>query len=289
MNFLFSLRLALFAGLVVALLGCGTNIFPKYTTLGDLRILTVIADPPEANPGDTVTFTPVLSDMNGQGRIINYAVQACIDPGVGIGVTPGCQNPDLSSLQTGTVSIPAGASLTYTGPVPSFSLTMPDATTILASRSLADQYNGVAYLVFYSISIPDGPSVDSFLRVIVSSASKTPKNLNPVMTSVDLNDGPVTGVISMPLSPADFRATAPASSTETYQVMQKDGSFTAQSEELITTWFISDGEFDFSRTIGSTENLWSPPDSKPATRGLVMVAVTRDGRGGAAFRKIEMN
>ncbi len=284
-----SRRLAITLCLAIALSSCGTNNFPKYEDLGDLRILTIIVDQPEVNPGTTVTFTPVLSDLNGQGRAINFAVQGCIDPGVGIGAVPVCVAPDPASIQTGTVTIAPGASQTYTGPVSSFTLTMPDAATIFAGRSSTDQYNGVAYLVFYSISVPNGPTVNSFLRVIISSASKTQKNQDPVMSSVDINDSPITGIIPMPASSANFRVTYPPSSAETYQSMLQDGSVTTQTEELISTWFISDGAFDSSRTIGNTEDSWTPPDSKPVGRGGVIFVVTRDGRGGAAFQKVEMN
>jgi len=210
----------LFAAAILAILAaCNQPDFPKYTDLGDLRILTVISSAPEASPGDTVTFTPVLSDLNGQGRTIHYSVEGCIDPGVGIGVEPACSTPDLASMQSGTVVIPAGSSQTYTGSVASFSLTMPDAATMFAYRSAADQYNGVAYLVFYRISIVNGPSVDSFLRVIVTPGSKTQKNQNPAVTSVDVNNIPITGIIPMPGSGAHFRVTAPAGSSETYQFM----------------------------------------------------------------------
>jgi hypothetical protein len=289
MRILGAARFVLVIGAVAILVGCNQTDFPKYNALGDLRILTVIADTPEANPGDTVTFTPVVSDLGGNGRELGYAVQACIDPGVGIGAVPACVNPDPTSLQTGTISISAGVSRTYTGPVASFSLTMPDAETLFANRSDADQYNGVAYLVFYSISVPDGPSVNSFLRVFITPGSKTPKNQNPVIASVDLNDVPVSGVIPVPTSSVNFRVTSPASSAETYQVMNTDGSFTTRTEELVTTWFVSDGLFDFIRTIGDSENSWAPPESRPANRGIVILVVTRDGRGGAAFQKLELN
>jgi hypothetical protein len=93
----------------------------------------------------------------------------------------------------------------------------------------------------------------------------------------------------MPTSDSNFRVISPASSSETYQVMQNDGSFLTRTEEMLNTWFVSDGEFDFSRTTGSTENLWTPPGSKPSNRGMVILVVTRDGRGGSTFRKIEMN
>jgi hypothetical protein len=280
--------LALIVAVVMSQCG-NTNDLPKYQALGDLRILTIVASAPEANPGDSVTFTPVLSDLNGHGRTINYSVQACLDPGVGNGADPTCLNPDPASIQTGTVTVPAGASQTYTGPVTPFTLTMPDAGIIFANRSIVDQYNGVIYLVQYNISIPNGPAISSFLRVFVSIASKSQKNQNPSIASLDLNDSPVPGSIPMPTSAGNFRVVSPASSSETYQVMQLDGSFLTRTEEMLNTWFVSDGEFDFSRTTGSAENLWSPPGSKPAGRGVVVLVVTRDGRGGAAFQKIEMN
>ncbi len=284
------IRFILAVIVAVVTMHCGnTDDMPKYQALGDLRILTIVVSAPESNPGDTVTFTPVLSDLNGGGRTINYAVQACIDPGVGSGADPTCLAPDTASIQTGTVTIPAGASRTYTGPVTPFSLTMPDAGIIFAQRSIADQYKGVIYLVQYNISVPNGPAINSFLRVFVSTGSKLQKNQNPTIASMDLNDSPVSGGIPMPTSGPNFRVVSPASSSETYQVMQRDGSFVTRTEEMLNTWFVSDGEFDYSRTIGGTENLWTPPGSKPADRGVVVLVVTRDGRGGSAFQKIEMN
>jgi hypothetical protein len=286
----FAARFGLAFILIIMMTNCGRNDLPKYQALGDLRILTIVVDKPEVNPGDTVTFTPVLSDLSGQGRAINFAVQACVDPGVANGADPTCLNPDPASIQTGAITIPAGASQTYTGPVASFSLTMPDANTIFANRSPADLYNGVIYLVQYNISVPNGPAINSFLRVFVSDATtKTQKNQNPSITSVDLNDSPIPDTITMPTSGSNFRVISPASSSETYQIMQNDGSSLTRTEEMLNTWFVSDGEFDFSRTTGSTENLWTPPGSKPSNRGMVILVVTRDGRGGSVFQKIEMN
>jgi hypothetical protein len=166
---------------------------------------------------------------------------------------------------------------------------MPDASIIFAKRSVVDQFNGVIYLVQYNISVPNGPAINAFLRVFVSTRSKSQMNQNPLITSIDLNDSPVPGTILMPTSDSNFRVVSPASSSEPYQVMQYDGSFLTRTEEMLNTWFVSDGEFDYSRTIGSTENVWAPPGSKPAERGAVILVVTRDGRGGAAFQTIEMN
>jgi hypothetical protein len=269
---------------------CAPKEFPNYNLLGGLRILTVIADHPEVSPGDTVSFTPVLSDLNGQGRTLTYSVQACVDPGVGLGAQPVCSDPDPASIQSGTLTPAAGTSSTYTGPVAAFSVVMPSDTAIFAGRNAADQYNGVSYLVLYQISTADGAeTVQSFLRVKVSSAAKTQKNANPNIVSVDRDGSPVSGVFSIPSSLSVFKISAAAGAAESYSKMNRDGSLINAAEELVDTWFISDGLFEYQRTLSQTANSWAPPASKPSGRGAVIVVVTRDGRGGAAFQKVEMN
>ncbi|HTG02381.1 MAG TPA: hypothetical protein VK654_17500 [Nitrospirota bacterium] len=288
------MRIVLMSILAALTSTCGHSDLPKYQTLGDLRILDVLVDKPEANPGDVVTFTPVLSDLLGNGRQINYSVQACVDPGLAFGADPVCTIPDPASIQSGSLTIPAGADATYTDAVSPFTLTMPDSATMFAGRSPADRYNGVIYLVQFNIGITNGPAINSFLRVFVSDPSvKTSLNQNPT-SSIDLNDTPVLDefttrtTIAMPVTAVNFRATSPASSLETYQYMQPDGTLLTRTEQMLHSWFTTDGEFDYSRTDNGTENKWSSA-AKPSGRSAVIVVITRDGRGGSTFKKIAMN
>ena len=178
---------------------------------------------------------------------------------------------------------------TYTGPTTTFAVTMPSADIIFASRSAADQYNGVSYLVFYTISVPGVKTIDSFVRVVVSSPDKTVKNHNPAIASVAMNNEPITTGISIPVSITQFRVTTQPESSETYSFMHQDNGISVHTEELITTWFVSDGELDFTRTVGNVDNEWAPPSSMPAVRGMVLIVVTRDERGGTTYRKVELN
>jgi len=268
---------------------CSRKKFTEYNILGDLRVLTIIVDQPEVNPGTPVSLTPVLSDLQGAGRTLNYSVQTCIDPGLGNGVkVTSCASPDTT--QSGTTTIPAGSGNTYTDAVSPFSVTVPDAATIFASASAVQQYNGIAYLVFYTLSVPGGgASVSSYVRVMVTATTKVTKNANPTITSVNLADSPIASPITMPIVAENLSVMSPVGATETYQVMRPPGSLSTMTENLVSTWFISDGTTQFQRTLGISENLWTPPDIKPTTRGLVIMVVTRDGRGGAVYQKIEMN
>ena len=271
--------------------GCSKKNFTDYNILGDLRVLTIIVDQPEVNPGTTVNLTPVLSDLQGAGRTLNFSVQTCIDPGLGNGVkVTSCANPDVVNTQSGTTTIPAGAGNTFTDAVAPFAVIVPAAPTIFASANPVQQFNGINYLVFYTLSIPGGgASVSSFVRVIVTAASKVTKNADPTITSVNLNDSPIASPITMPTVAGNLSVVSPAGASETYQVMRPDGSLLTLTETLVNTFFISDGSTQFQRTFGSDENLWTPPATKPSTRGGVVIVVTRDGRGGAGFQKIEMN
>ena len=284
--------LKIFGPLVFAIIlsSCSKNNLPEYISLGDLRILTMIVDTPEINPGTAVNITPVISDLNGGGRSLNYNIYGCVDPGTGVGAAASCAHPDAATVSSGTIPAATSAASTYTGSVASFAIPASVTTSILLGRSAAQQYNGVAYLVFYELSVPGtATSVTAFVRIVVTTALKTTKNTNPVIQSIDMNDNAVGATTALPVGATNFRATSPDGSSETYFVQQKDGSQTSTQEQLITTWFISLGSFDFYRTLGNGENSWSPPASLPVGHGVVILAVTRDGRGGAAFQKVEFN
>jgi hypothetical protein len=269
--------------LTVSLCACQKNNFPVYSLLGSLRVLTLQATGgPEVNPGASVTIQPVISDLNGGGRNLNVHVQTCVDPGIGLGVQPSCANPD-SDTTTQFSSTTLGSNNTYTGLAPTFSVSVPNVT--LPTPAL--QYNGVNYLVIYTISAVDGSSVTAFKRILVSDPSKTPKNQNPTFTSVSANG------INLAASTAFSAATQYLVPTfgvgsESYQVMLPDGSLKSYTENVTTTWFISDGSMENDRTFGVDTNQWNPT-GKPQSRDAVMVLVSHDGRGGEGFQILQFN
>lgn len=269
-----------------ALASCSEPNLPIYIDLGDLRVIGLQANTPEASPGATVTLTPIVSDFFGAGRTLTFNVQACIDPGVSLGATPTCAVSDTVTPSTGTFVPTAGASTTYTSPVTTFTITTPPATTIFAQQSAQNQYNGVSYLVVYTVSAASGSSVTAFKRILVSTRP-TP-NQNPAIASINLNDVAITGTPATPTQATNFSAIA-SSPTINYQSMNSDGSFSTQTSTLISTWFITDGSFQFDRTTGSGENSFTPPAAKPTTHNLMFFVITRDGRGGEAFQQIQFN
>jgi hypothetical protein len=305
--------------LTIGLGGCAKDNLPDYIQLGSLRVLALKADHPEVAPGASVTITPVVSDF-ALGRALTYSALGCVDPGVGYGAKPSCDGvPGAATLVpvgTAVGTIDSGK-FTHTGAAPQFTVTVP--STILANRSAIDQFNGVAYLVVYTLTATssDGTAsqVVSYKRIIASAdaaaglshlASGALRNSNPALSGISaaprtggaqalsaLVQGlsfPLADTSEIPLSPAFGAGTADAA--EAYTLVGTDGTVRGLTETLTTTWFISDGSMAFYRTNGTDSDAWTPPSAQPKTaagdsRGVFFVVVTRDGRGGESFQIAE--
>lgn len=257
--------------------GCGKGNFAEYNQLGGLRILALQVNQPEVNPGASVTVTPVLSDIVGAGRALNWKAEGCIDPGVGFGAAPSCIRAlDRKDLGSGTVT-PALAFPAYTQAVAAIPVTIP--SDILLSRNAVDQLNGVAYLVTYQVSASDGTTVNAFKRIIASN--RTQKNANP--TILDVLKGGVT-LGALPTENAGVSIRLQAGSAESYSALTTNGQEVTRNETLITTWFVSDGSFEKARVVADSENSYTPPTVAPSGHSVVIVPVVHDGRGGDHFQ-----
>jgi len=267
---------SLAAGFLLTL-GCGKGNFEDYNRLGGLRVLAMKADHPEVAPGTAVLITPVVSDLAVKGRVLNWVATGCADPGIAYGSEPSCDSAvDRVDLGTGVLT-PALVGPAYTQAIDPISVTVP--VTILEGRTSIDQANGVSYLVTYVITAADGSRIQAFKRLVVST--RTQKNTNPTILDIF---GDRKTMISLPVVPTLISVSLPEEAAENYGSITSDGVRINQKETLLVTWFISDGEFDQMRVVGTSENLYSPPQVLPTDHSVVIVAVVRDGRGGEDFR-----
>lgn len=269
----------------ITISGCAGSSLPDYVKLGDLRILTLKLDSPEASPGDTLKLTPVISDLNGKGRALTYSVQTCPDPGITFGLEAKCGNPEFSTgpLPIGTLS-PNDASYTGTGPTVSISVPL----TVLDQETLQNRTNGIAYLILYTVAAPDGTSVTALKRVLVSLSTKANKNSNPAIQSITGNNSVLQATPlfnSLPTTAIPLKATL--STEERIDQVKNDGTIQSSAETLVSTWFYTDGSTQYFRTLGGDATKWTPPSSVPQGRPATLVCVTRDGRGGVDFQILQ--
>jgi hypothetical protein len=270
--------------LILISFGCGQEKLPESSDLGDLRVLALLANSnsnpgrSEYDPGETVTITPVISDINGTSQ--EYKVSACIDPGIAFGAEATCENNsskvDLVANFT-AITAPTAAD-SFTGTANTFQVTLPAAAVIFANRSDVERFNGISYIVIYTLK-NSSKTVTSFKRLIVSE--KTTKNQNAKISQI-LSNG--VALTAMPFGQVVKLTVGLDVGAETYQIKNQDGSLTSLTESITTSWFISDGDVKFLRTGANEETEFTAPAAAVAGRKSFVIAITRDGRGGMDAR-----
>lgn len=270
--------------LSLGLISCSDEL-PDYNTLEDLRIIALKVDLPEVNPGTEVSLNALVSDIGGDGRSLSYSLISCTDPGVAYGAEPSCDNAsDKVEVAEGTVSNLVEENA-YTLEQDSVAFTIP--SEILDLYSEVESYNGVAYLVVYTLTAENGDSVKGFKRIIVTSESKTIKNSNPTIVEVVDENGNELSVL--PQEETDYKINVSSESMETYTEYVSTNSLTSLDEVITTTWFLSDGSMKYYRTINESYNSLTPATEAPTDRPSVIVVVSRDGRGGVDYQKIQFD
>jgi hypothetical protein len=268
------MRWALILALLVS--GCSGDNFKKVYLLENLRVLSLAANLPEVNAGASVTITPFVSDRTGAGRSLSYRVIGCTDPGVTFGSDYSCEGQADRQEWVPLTAMPALAAPFYSEAAPSFSITVP--SNILDGRSADDQFNGVAYLVFYEV-VSSTETVTALKRIFASTRGT--KNTNPVPTSVLAGGATLS---ARPQAQVTLTVDTPSSQFEDYEISNL-GQAIAQKEDLLYSWYVSDGELTEERSSSTKDTKWTPADPIPALGQTLLILVTRDRRGGESIQR----
>lgn len=266
---------------------CSQDDLPDFNKVDSPRVLALMADKPEANPGDLITITPVISDLAATTGVQD-SLQVCIDLGIAYGASSSCEkNPTkvvIHSLRTLTLP---GVGENWTGAGNTASFTLPLDAVIFNQRSNQDKYNGVNYIVEYTLHSPSGVNTTAIKRIAVTESTKTSKNLNPTFSdiladNVSMVNLPVGGIVNLTNNLTN-------ASAETYSIMDAQGVLKNYTEELTVTWFITDGETKYYRSLVGGGNEYTGPSAAPVGRSAYILAVARDDRGGVIVVKRKLN
>lgn len=262
--------------------GCSKSNLPEFNKLESIRVLAFQIATPEVNPGATVTVTPIISDVS--AATMTYSASVCIDPGLSYGAEPTCEgNPSKVVIATNTALAAPGVAESWTGAADSFVVNIPAQPLIFIGRNAVEQYNGMNYLIDYTLTNDLGKSVRAIKRIVVSDPAKTSKNANPVTTNIFADGNPLT---TLPLGTTIALTTdLTLASSESYTLQNNDGTFSVRAEKLITTWFITDGKTKYFHTGDLDSNKYDTPGALPGSRSAYLIAVTHDDRGGVSFVK----
>lgn len=271
----------------LCIFSCSNDDLPDFNKIEGPRVLAIIADKPEANPGDTIMITPVISDLTATTGVQD-SIQVCIDLGIAYGASATCEgNPTKVVVQSfRTLTLP-GVGENWTGTADTASFSLPIDAVIFNQRSDQDKYNGVNYIVEYTLHSPSGVSTTAIKRIAVTEATKTSKNSNPVFTDILANN---VSMVNLPVgSVVSLSNNLTNASAESYSIKDDQGNLKNYTEELTVTWFITDGETKYYRSLVGGVNEYTGPGGAPTGRSAYILAVARDDRGGVIVVKRKLN
>ncbi|MEQ1876231.1 MAG: hypothetical protein ABL958_06265 [Bdellovibrionia bacterium] len=254
--------------LLLLIAGCSEE-KSKYATVSKLRVVGLRTAVPEISPGGTISSVEALVlDPDGNGRPLTYQWAGCMEPLLEHAFD--CEGAaDRVDLGTGATSV---------GGV----IVIPP--TALDALPPFRAFNGINYLVVLKVDAGN-ESVKSFKRIVVST--NPAKNSNPDIISLARN-GTVLGSPDAFVS-GEFTLTSAlsAGSSENYTYMDAQGSQKAGTEDILLTWFHTEGDMKTSRTFGGDlDNQWKI-DSKSRTT-ISLVVVIHDGRGGSDWVQVDL-
>lgn len=273
--------------ILAALLLCGCTTFDPASFVDKLRLVAVVADPPDVAPGQSSTLTATAANPGGALPTITW--DACLlapPPASGQSVNQDCVT--LPEGDPALVHFGQGLSATATMPMLSPSmLGLPDQTNgfYLPVRARLDA-GGSSLVAFYS------------LRIFLGSLTPNTPNRNPSLTGIFTVPSADAGAAAdTPLDEANppvvhdgdalaLRALLTPDSQESYVVFDGDPATTPPrmvTETVRISWFATAGEFsnDTTGVDKPDTTLTLDKHQPPSGTTIDLWAVARDERGGS--------
>jgi hypothetical protein len=250
--------------------GCGDPFDPR-NELTRYEVLAVVADKPEPAPEDVVHLK--VTDFVPEHETATYAWKVCLYS-YGSAVGYACADPGLES------------DLDATGPEATLDLG-PNGLNL---RALYDQYGPVTGAdgethtledgIEIWVKLESGPKgeVQTAKRLVVRDGGTPNHNPKIVGLKVDGHDAPPDAPVAVKAGErVPVSLTTSPDSVESYT----DASTgEAKDEELLYTWFTTDGHLHPGSTYGDDVDTELELPDEPGD--LTLYVVVRDGRGGLA-------
>lgn len=244
--------------------GC-TQPLPSRALVDDLRVLGVRAEPPEAAPGETITFDALVGDVEVPARPFRRGWALC---------TPGADGVATCGDPTRVMALGTSAATTWTVPA-----------DILSDLDPGQQAIGRDVYVVFGIELDglqrepqQGEHDVAFKRVRIST-NPSP-NRNPRIEALLLDGTNAAGPLDAePGARKSLLALASADSRQEYVVNGE-----TYREETRYTWLVTRGSIADPVSWGDDDGVgvteWGLPNGG---EDLMLWVVLRDERGGTAW------
>lgn len=290
---------------LILLCACGTQLKPE-TLVDKLRVLSIIAEPPEVKPGQSSQLSVLQLDPNGGKTTVIWV--GCEPDPFGLGRSA-CNDTTALLQPTSFTTFPEGVRILGIGNRASYASSPKLFDPIAADDS--NRFNGVVGPVlavvigeeidptstneelrelFGRIEKQEVQSVFALSRVTVSE--KDPQNQNPRLDSLQVDGASLPKNATLQVRAGDERSVrVNATLAETYP-LQLPGGVEQREETLVAAWYSTNGRFTRERVQLNEESETVfiapgapdiPEDPVPQRRFGTIWLVLRDSRGGQAF------
>ncbi|HVV82504.1 MAG TPA: hypothetical protein VHE35_05465 [Kofleriaceae bacterium] len=277
------------AATALALAACEPALDQRLATVDRPRVLAIVAEPPEAHPGDPVTYRAVVAGPDGPLDAVP-AWAFCTTPkapteddSVAAACVAGHQLVDLGAAPTVTAPLPADGCLRFGPDTPPGGFRPRDADDTggyyQPVRAAADDEVAIG-LTRITCHLPTAP-----LDVAHDYDARYVANINPSLDPPALLRAPAHTAVTL-------TASWPAAAAERYLAYDRDRQqLVTRREALRVSWYATAGSLaadatavgeDDPATTASTT--WTTPDPGPAWLWIVL----RDSRGGLALRQLSV-
>ncbi|MBI5517695.1 MAG: hypothetical protein HY909_28245 [Deltaproteobacteria bacterium] len=293
-------RRALALGLCLVLGSCIEDLDRK-SLVRYPRVLDIIAEPPEVNPGGTITFRVITGGVR---ETPTFRWVACVSPdptGLPFGTSGfGTASSEVGCFsEAGVGSVPLGTGETARFTIPARTLENID---LLASRfgqrlqegTLRTLARDVGIVLGVGVTMETGGTVARAYKRVVVSLSTTP-NRNPppprfrvgttlLVPSSERDRCEPEGGGALRVRAGQRVALAPDTMEETwfepFRALTATGDFQDRRESAFYSWYVTGGSLARDLTRNPTRNNeWAAP-AEPGAYDLWLLV--RDGRGGSS-------
>jgi hypothetical protein len=289
------------------LCGCGAQLAPE-TLVDKLRVLSIVAQPPEVAPGGSTALSILELDPSRPGGVTTVLWVGC-DPDPFGSSRSACNDTSALLMPTSFTTFPPGVKVLGIGPKATYSTDAalfdhPGIDDSIKQNGVVGQVLAVVIgefldptasneelkALFERIEKQEIQSVYALTRISVSERAVL--NQNPHLDSVTADGAALpTGATLQVEQGEGVTLHVAGGDKETYALVLPEGTMT-YTETLVGAWYSSGGRFDQPRfdLASGTDTVFTAPgspdnpdDPVPDKRGGTIWLVLRDDRGGQAF------
>jgi|GEM_PF-6019499 len=270
-------------------ISCNIKPLPVPYLVQDLRVVSMIADPPEAQPGQTVKISAYFADPEQQADKISVFFAECKDEGENSGYYDCLYKNSYHEIAAERVEQMSADGLFWKASV---SYVIP-LDSLQGKSPLAAAYG--FYKTFLVRVRNEKRKIDAFKRIVVSAQLPIKANRNPIFTGLLVYEGEQLKDLKTPDAALVcgekyfFKPVYDPDSIQLYQLLDYQQKPVDLTEQAIFSWSCS-MDCEIAKPVSSDDTQVGiiVPKECDTSKPFSVYSVMRDTRGGESYQMIQV-